>query len=81
MQATTNVPSNFSQSCCDTLMINDTTDRDLEEVVPCMALSNNDFYVLSASGGKVSLFTLITFKVTNCFTLVGLTNVVIFPML
>ena len=34
-----------------------------EEAVPCIALSKNDSYVMSASGGKVSLFNMMTFKV------------------
>jgi hypothetical protein len=45
------------------LMTNDTTDSNPEEATACIALSKNDSYVMSASGGKVSLFTMITFKV------------------
>lgn len=33
----------------------------------CMAISRNDSYVLSASGGKVSLFNLLTFKIMAAF--------------
>lgn len=44
-------------------MTNDTSGVNLEEVIPCIALSKNDSYVMSASGGKVSLFNMITFKV------------------
>lgn len=36
-----------------------------EESAACIALSKNDSYVMSASGGKVSLFNMMTFKVVN----------------
>nr|GMD26932.1 protein TPR1-like isoform X14 [Ipomoea batatas] len=41
-------------------MINDVSGVNLEEVVPCIALSNDDSYVVSAVGGKVSLFNIMT---------------------
>lgn len=44
-------------------MTNDITDTNTEEAVPCFALSKNDSYVMSASGGKISLFNMMTFKV------------------
>lgn len=44
--------------------INDT--KPAEESATCIALSKNDSYVMSASGGKVSLFNMMTFKVYNC---------------
>jgi len=44
-------------------MTNDTADTNPEEAVPCIALSKNDSYVMSACGGKVSLFNMMTFKV------------------
>lgn len=34
-----------------------------ENAVPCFALSKNDSYLMSASGGKISLFSVMTFKV------------------
>lgn len=46
-------------------MTNDVTDTSPEEAVPCFALSKNDSYVMSASGGKISLFNMMTFKVTH----------------
>ncbi|KAH7427885.1 hypothetical protein KP509_10G065300 [Ceratopteris richardii] len=49
------------------LMTNDTNDANPEEAVPCIALSKNDSYVMSASGGKVSLFNMMTFKVMTTF--------------
>lgn len=45
-------------------MTNDITDADLEDAAPCFALSKNDSYVMSASGGKISLFNMMTFKVS-----------------
>ena len=45
-------------------MTNDVADTGSEEAVPCFALSKNDSYVMSASGGKISLFNMMTFKVT-----------------
>lgn len=44
-------------------MTNDICDTNLEDVVPCFALSKNDSYVMSASGAKISLFNMTTFKV------------------
>ncbi|KAK1261901.1 Topless-related protein 1 [Acorus gramineus] len=51
-----------------TLMTNDTSDTNpVEEATACIALSKNDSYVMSASGGKVSLFNMMTFKVMTTF--------------
>ncbi|KAK6926148.1 WD40 repeat [Dillenia turbinata] len=51
-----------------TLMSNDINDStSLEESAACIALSKNDSYVMSASGGKVSLFNMMTFKVMTTF--------------
>ena len=45
-------------------MTNDVNDnKPAEESTACIALSKNDSYVMSASGGKVSLFNMMTFKV------------------
>lgn len=46
-------------------MTNDISETNLEEAVPCFALSKNDSYVMSASGGKISLFNMMTFKVLD----------------
>lgn len=46
-------------------MTNDVTEANSEEAVPCFALSKNDSYVMSASGGKISLFNMMTFKVRS----------------
>lgn len=45
-------------------MTNDVSDSNPEDAVACFALSKNDSYVMSASGGKISLFNMMTFKVT-----------------
>ncbi|OVA18462.1 WD40 repeat [Macleaya cordata] len=51
-----------------TLMTNDTSETSPpEESAACIALSKNDSYVMSASGGKVSLFNMMTFKVMTTF--------------
>ena len=49
-------------------MTNDTNDGNPEEATACIALSKNDSYVMSASGGKVSLFHMMTFKVGVLFS-------------
>ncbi|CAA0838252.1 Protein TOPLESS [Striga hermonthica] len=50
------------------LMSNDVNDgKQAEDSVACIALSKNDSYVMSASGGKVSLFNMMTFKVMTTF--------------
>ncbi|XP_059461310.1 protein TOPLESS-RELATED PROTEIN 2-like [Corylus avellana] len=51
-----------------TLMSNDVNEnKPAEESASCIALSKNDSYVMSASGGKVSLFNMMTFKVMATF--------------
>ncbi|KAE9588003.1 putative transcription factor WD40-like family [Lupinus albus] len=49
------------------LMTNDINDNSTEDAVPCFALSKNDSYVMSASGGKISLFNMMTFKTMTTF--------------
>ncbi|KAK8976248.1 hypothetical protein V6N11_007737 [Hibiscus sabdariffa] len=44
------------------MMTNDITGSTPEEAVPCFTLSRNDSYLLSASGGIISLFNMLTFK-------------------
>ncbi|XP_017983146.1 PREDICTED: topless-related protein 1 isoform X1 [Theobroma cacao] len=62
-KATTNVPPQLWQPrSCSQPMTNDLTGSKLEEAVPCLALSKNDSYLLSASGGTISLFNMLTFK-------------------
>ncbi|KAJ0978459.1 hypothetical protein J5N97_013933 [Dioscorea zingiberensis] len=66
-KATASVVPQHWQPNSGLLMINDVSDTNPEEAVPCIALSKNDSYVMSACGGKVSLFNMMTFKVMTTF--------------
>lgn len=66
-KATANVVPQHWQPNSGLLMTNDVSGVNLEEAVPCIALSKNDSYVMSAAGGKVSLFNMMTFKVMTTF--------------
>lgn len=69
-QATAYVTPQLWQPPNGTLMTNDVNDnKPAEESTACIALSKNDSYVMSASGGKVSLFNMMTFKVCYCYLL------------
>ncbi|KAL7259747.1 hypothetical protein ACSBR1_005592 [Camellia fascicularis] len=61
-KATTSVAPQLWQPSSGILMMNDVSDTHPEDAVPCFALSKNDSYVMSASGGKISLFNMMTFK-------------------
>lgn len=63
LKATASVVPQHWQPNSGLLMTNDVSGVNLEEAVPCIALSKNDSYVMSACGGKVSLFNMMTFKV------------------
>ncbi|XP_047327118.1 protein TOPLESS-like isoform X2 [Impatiens glandulifera] len=49
------------------MMTNNVSDSSPEDSAPCFALSKNDSYVMSASGGKISLFNMMTFKTMTTF--------------
>ena len=66
-KATTNVPPQLWQPASGILMTNDISDTNPEDAAPCFALSKNDSYVMSTSGGKVSLFNMMTFKTMTTF--------------
>ncbi|KAK9735493.1 hypothetical protein RND81_04G209000 [Saponaria officinalis] len=66
-KATASVVPQHWQPNSGLLMNNDVAGVNLEEAVPCIALSKNDSYVMSAAGGKVSLFNMMTFKVMATF--------------
>ncbi|KAK2659846.1 hypothetical protein Ddye_006379 [Dipteronia dyeriana] len=66
-KATTNVSPQLVQPGSGILMTNDLTNANPAESVPCFALSKNGSYVISASGGKVSLFNMMTFKAMTAF--------------
>ncbi|XP_057957673.1 topless-related protein 2 [Malania oleifera] len=65
-KATARVAPQHWQPNSGLLMTNDVPENS-EEAVPCIALSKNDSYVMSACGGKVSLFNMMTFKVMTTF--------------
>lgn len=62
LKATAIVAPQHWQPSNGLLMTNDVPEN-AEDVVPCVALSKNDSYVMSACGGKVSLFNMMNFKV------------------
>ncbi|GMI82011.1 TOPLESS-related 1 [Hibiscus trionum] len=66
-KATASVPPQLWQPSSGILMKNEVADSNPEEAVPCFALSKNDSYVMSASGGKISLFNMMTFKTMATF--------------
>uniref|UniRef100_A0A0C9S7L9 TSA: Wollemia nobilis Ref_Wollemi_Transcript_8205_4327 transcribed RNA sequence n=1 Tax=Wollemia nobilis TaxID=56998 RepID=A0A0C9S7L9_9CONI len=66
-KSTANIQPQMWQPASGIVMTNDTSDTNPEDAVACIALSKNDSYVMSASGGKVSLFNMMTFKVMTTF--------------
>ncbi|CAI0469988.1 unnamed protein product [Linum tenue] len=66
-KATASLAPQLWQPSSGILMTNDISDTNPEEAVPCFALSKNDSYVMSASGGKISLFNMMTFKTMTTF--------------
>ncbi|CAL9194584.1 protein TPR3-like [Musa acuminata AAA Group] len=66
-KATASVAPQLWQPPSGILMTNEITDTNPDEVVHCFALSKNDSYVVSASGGKISLFNMMTFKTMTTF--------------
>ncbi|KAI3495960.1 hypothetical protein L1887_38308 [Cichorium endivia] len=66
-KATANVIPQLWQPTSGILMTNDVSGTNPEDAVPCFALSKNDSYVMSASGGKISLFNMMTFKTMTTF--------------
>ncbi|GAV81493.1 WD40 domain-containing protein [Cephalotus follicularis] len=66
-KATSTVAPQLWQPPSGILMTNDMSEKNLEDAVPCFALSKNDSYVMSASGGKISLFNMISFKTMTTF--------------
>lgn len=67
IQATASIQPQLWQPSSGILMTNDISDTNPEDAVSCFALSKNDSYVMSASGGKISLFNMMTFKVCRGF--------------
>ncbi|XP_019056179.1 PREDICTED: topless-related protein 1-like isoform X2 [Nelumbo nucifera] len=67
VKATASIPPQLWQPSSGILMTNEISDTNPEDAVPCFALSKNDSYVMSASGGKISLFNMMTFKTMTTF--------------
>ncbi|XP_022760612.1 topless-related protein 2-like [Durio zibethinus] len=65
-KATASIVPQHWQPNSGLLMTNDVPEN-TEDAVPCIALSKNDSYVMSACGGKISLFNMMTFKVMTTF--------------
>ena len=63
VQANSSVEPQLWQPASGILMTNEIDDTNTDEAIHCFALSKNDSYVMSASGGKISLFNMMTFKV------------------
>ncbi|CAL5003896.1 unnamed protein product [Urochloa decumbens] len=55
------------QPANEIVLKNDTSDVNPEEATPCIALSQTKFCVMSASGGKVSMFNIMTFQIFHTF--------------
>ncbi|XVF89353.1 hypothetical protein PTKIN_Ptkin19aG0123500 [Pterospermum kingtungense] len=66
-KATTKATPQLVKPASGTLMTNNLIDGRPDETVACFALSKNDSYVMSASGGKISLFNMMTFKTLATF--------------
>ncbi|KAF3447082.1 hypothetical protein FNV43_RR12262 [Rhamnella rubrinervis] len=66
-KSTTKFAPQLVQPLSGILMTNDLTGAKSEDAVPCFALSKNDSYVMSSSGGKISLFNMMTFKTMTAF--------------
>ncbi|KAI8529420.1 hypothetical protein RHMOL_Rhmol12G0223700 [Rhododendron molle] len=66
-RATASVAPQLWQPSSGILMTNEFAATNPEDAVPCFALSKNDSYVMSASGGKISLFNMMTFKTMTTF--------------
>lgn len=64
-QATTNYSPELCLPNHEIDMKNDTSARGPGEVNPCMALTKNDSFLMSCSGGKMALFNLKTFQVRH----------------
>ncbi|GJZ97892.1 topless-related protein 4-like protein isoform X3 [Tanacetum coccineum] len=66
-KATASVLPQLWQPTSGILMTNDISDTNPEDSIACFTLSKNDSYVISASGGKISLFNMMTFKTMTTF--------------
>ncbi|MFS7946726.1 putative transcription factor WD40-like family [Helianthus anomalus] len=65
--ATADIAPQIWQPPSGILMTNDIKDANTDDTIPSFALSKNNSYVLSASGGKISLFNLPNFNTMTSF--------------
>ncbi|XP_059635899.1 protein TOPLESS-like [Cornus florida] len=66
-KATARIVPQLWQPSSGMLVTNDVSNTNPEDAVPCLALSKNGAYVMSASGGIVSLYPLMTFETITTF--------------
>ncbi|WVZ96533.1 hypothetical protein U9M48_042162, partial [Paspalum notatum var. saurae] len=62
-KCTTSVPPHLWQAEDGILMENDIANDNPEEATSCIVLSRDDHYLISASGGRISVFNMRTFHV------------------
>ncbi|KAL9668435.1 hypothetical protein QQ045_002816 [Rhodiola kirilowii] len=67
IKATASVVPQLVQPPSGILMTNEKSDTNPEDAISCFALSKNDSYLMSASGGKISLFNVGVFKTMTTF--------------
>nr|GLL30173.1 protein TPR1-like [Ipomoea trifida] len=67
-KATANSVPQYWQTNSGLLKISDASGVNIEEVVPCIALSNDGYFVASAFGRKISLFSMKAFGVQEMMT-------------
>lgn len=79
-KATTNVAPQLWQPNNGIQMINDVPNSS-KATFPCMALSKNDSYVMSACGAKISLFNMMTFKVISKLMLIYFVVIIVIFLL
>ncbi|KAF8393179.1 hypothetical protein HHK36_021420 [Tetracentron sinense] len=65
--ATASAPPQLCQPSSGLLMTNEKSDTNPEDAAPSFPLSKNDSYLFSASGGKISLFHMMTFRKMTTF--------------
>ncbi|WCJ30341.1 Protein TOPLESS [Euphorbia peplus] len=66
-KVTTEIIPQLVQPPSGILMTNHVPEATKEEVTPFFAMSKNDSYIMSTSGGKISLFNTMTFKTLATF--------------
>lgn len=63
LQATMKCAPQLWQPKNGLLMMNDLPDNSSDVVTPCLSLSKNDSYIISASGRMINLYNVLIFKV------------------